>query len=354
MLKSSWCKWCAVVVTMVLIGVGISYSQPTVKRFDVGDRMQLGDISNDGRIVAFAGQCFRCPESFNHAFIYNTATDEIKKIQAVNGNGYSSTVTGPLDDGSGVPYYMVYSGDWGAQGRCPCSIFSYNTKTGARAEIKTGSYMPYGSMEVTRDGKQLYYVDWSRASRGLRGLDTATGQENFYVSFDNFVAFKFALSSDEKTAYVSGLDRSTNTIGIRITDLATKAVTASIGTDLQIGDTDFGMVAISANGSKLIVSEGVEGGSKVAVIDLGTRDVAVVDVGGGPFGVAVSPDGKTAYVGHMDSKDIWILDLTTTPVTVKSKIDAACDVVDLEISPDGQTLYAGCMEGNAILKITGF
>jgi hypothetical protein len=350
-------KWYTVVVLIALVGMGVVYSQPSVTKFGVDSRVQFGDISSDGKIVAFAGQCFRCPENYNHAFIYNTEKDEIKMITAVRGNNYETAVTGPLDDGAGGTYYMVYSGDFGADARCPCAIGSYNTKTGDIGIIELGSHSPQG-LEVTTDGKQIYYLDVNRATRALRGIDTATGQENYELTFENFVGWHINLSQDGKTAYVTGFVRGPGVVGVRVVDLATKTVTKSIDTDLTPGDTDFGNAAVSPDGTTMVVVDGPNNGFQAAVIDLTAGSVkGIVDVGASPAGVAISPDGKTAYVGSLDDQNISIIDLTANPPAVVRTLDLKgqnCDVVDLQISPDGKTLYAGCMQGNAILKIAGF
>ncbi|MEM4402549.1 MAG: YncE family protein [Candidatus Caldarchaeum sp.] len=348
-------RFYAVVVVLILVGIGVVYSQPAVTKFDVDSRVQFGDISSDGKIVTFASQCFRCPENYNGAFVMDTATDQIKFFTAVRGNNYETAVTGPLQAEDGSTYYMVYSGDFGPDARCPCIIGTYNTKTGDIGKIEIGSHSPQG-LEVTTDGKQIYYLDVARASRALRGIDTATGQENYELTFEGFVGWHINLSQDDKIAYVTGFVRQGAVVGVRVVDLAAKQVIASIDTDLGAGDTDFGAAAV--RGNTLVVVDGPNNGFQAAVVDLAAGSVkGLVDVGASPAGVAISPDESRAFVGSLDDQNISIIDLKADPPAVVGTIDLKgqnCDVVDLQISPDGNTLYAACMQGNAILKITGF
>lgn len=78
-------------------------------------------------------------------------------------------------------------------------------------------------------------------------------------------------------------------------------------------------VAVSSDGRKAYVSTGR--GHKVFVID--TRRNVVVrsfDVGERPWGVTLSPDGKTLFTANGPSNDVSIVDLATGTVSHKVKV----------------------------------
>lgn len=83
-------------------------------------------------------------------------------------------------------------------------------------------------------------------------------------------------------------------------------------------------------------------GNRVSVVDLDTNAVTgSIEVGYGPYGIAVSPDGSTVYVAA-EGGGISVIDANTD--TVKATIDMSATTIGL--SPDGSILYAtDCNEG---------
>ena len=89
--------------------------------------------------------------------------------------------------------------------------------------------------------------------------------------------------------------------------------------------------------------------STVNVIDLATN--AVVDVISdpsftGPFPVAVTPDGKTAYVGSFNSPyKVTIIDVASNAVT--GIVNGSFDIPEeIAITPNGKTAYVADSGGN--------
>ena len=61
-------------------------------------------------------------------------------------------------------------------------------------------------------------------------------------------------------------------------------------------------------------------GQKVFTIDTATNKVVgSVEVGRRPWGIALSPDGKTLYSANGPSNDISVVDVATNTVTKKIK-----------------------------------
>ncbi|PYV34634.1 MAG: hypothetical protein DMG09_20855, partial [Acidobacteria bacterium] len=62
-------------------------------------------------------------------------------------------------------------------------------------------------------------------------------------------------------------------------------------------------------------------GKKVFVIDTSTdRAIASFEAGERPWGLAVSPDGKTLYTANGPSNDVSVVDLPTQRVIKKIKV----------------------------------
>ncbi|MBI1741786.1 YncE family protein [Candidatus Acetothermia bacterium] len=208
-------------------------------------------------------------------------------------------------------------------------------------------------LRVTRDGKELYYTDYKAGT--LFGVDTASGQKNFELALPSFAAFKVALSADGNTAYVTGAVRGKSVYGVRVVDLAGKKIATSIDTELSYGGSDIAETtsAVSKDGKTLVISEANDGGNKASVVDLaGGKVTATVELGSTPIGVAIAPDGKTAYVGGFEDEVVFVIDLGSNAVKGKIELKTTCGVYDLKISPDGKTLYAACQKGaGGVIKI---
>ncbi|WP_158264984.1 c-type cytochrome [Blastopirellula marina] len=95
------------------------------------------------------------------------------------------------------------------------------------------------------------------------------------------------------------------------------------------------------DGQHLIVSDTFGGEIRVFEVAQGTlRLAATIDVGYQPTGIAVSPDGKTAYVGLVATGEVAQLDLVAGKLTRKLEVGKWPRY--LAISPDGTRLAVGC------------
>jgi YVTN family beta-propeller protein len=109
----------------------------------------------------------------------------------------------------------------------------------------------------------------------------------------------------------------------------------------------FAVACLLGNGQSLaqnayITNTGSNTGSySVSVIDTTTNTViATIPVGTTPFGVAVSPDGSTAYVTNVNSNSVSVID--TASNTVRTTIAAVgVQPFGLASTPDGTRVYVG-------------
>ena len=136
-------------------------------------------------------------------------------------------------------------------------------------------------------------------------------------------------SQDGKKAYVSNGGDAT----LSVIDTTKLEVTKTIP---KVGKGAMGMVR-SRDGKRLIVTGGGE--NKVSIVDTG-RDAVVKDLvhGKDAHGVALTPDGKHAWVPNRLSGDISIIDVTAGELV--ATIPNVGDKTDIiAISPDGMRAF---------------
>src|SRR5215831_15920422 len=131
---------------------------------------------------------------------------------------------------------------------------------------------------------------------------------------------------------------------VSIFDTATNTVVkkVSVGVDSTVG------VAITPDGKIAYVSD--RGARNVGVIDIATgvlviytatnKVVASVKVGDTPAGVAITPDGKRAYVANLGARSVSVVD--TPSNTVLATVEVEPSPQQIAITPDGKSAYVTC------------
>jgi YVTN family beta-propeller protein len=113
------------------------------------------------------------------------------------------------------------------------------------------------------------------------------------------------------------------------------ATNKPIGTPIAVGDRPES-VAITPDGKYAYVTN--YGGNSVSVIETGLRrNVGTIEVGEGPIGIAITPDGKYAYVTARGGNEVAVLS-TATKKVVKS-IPTGIEPTGVAISPTGKFAY---------------
>ncbi|MEX0645060.1 MAG: hypothetical protein WD076_07105 [Parvularculaceae bacterium] len=106
----------------------------------------------------------------------------------------------------------------------------------------------------------------------------------------------------------------------------------------------------------LLVS--INGDAKVSLIDLSTqRVIADFPVDVGPHEIAVSPDGRFAYVaiagagpGGVSGSSVNVLDLIGRKTA--ARFNGVCERPhDVRVSTDGQTIFVACAPAQAVLEL---
>jgi YVTN family beta-propeller protein len=137
-----------------------------------------------------------------------------------------------------------------------------------------------------------------------------------------------ALTNDGRTAYVSG-DGSSS---VDVIDTATDKVVKTI----EVGKTPNG-IALTPDNRLLVVT--VYGEDRVALIDTSTQSVVSTIPVAKPHTVAVSPDGKTAYVTVQQPGQFALALLDLSKRTIARSLPLDKTPRDGEFSFDGKVFY---------------
>jgi YVTN family beta-propeller protein len=126
-----------------------------------------------------------------------------------------------------------------------------------------------------------------------------------------------------------------------VIDTATNTEVATIPV---VGVGVFG-VAITPDGKHAYVAN--QGSNNVSVIDTASNTVVgpPIPVGNGPFGVAITPDGKHVYVANGNTTNVSVID-TASNTVVGTPIPVGISPSGIAITPDGQHVYVANASNN--------
>jgi serine/threonine-protein kinase len=189
------------------------------------------------------------------------------------------------------------------------------------------------NVALTADGKRLFATN--RDDDTVSVVDTAKAEvvQTMQVS-DGGGPEGIAVTPDGRSTFV--VDNAA--AAVDVIDNATGAVRRTI--PVSVSPTD---VAVSADGKAAYVTT-TDGG---ALIALGTRGVdKAVSVDGAAQSLALSVDGRTAYV--TDSVGNCLLVVDTAGFTVTRRIPVGSTPDGVALSPDGRTAYVVDIEDDAL------
>jgi YVTN family beta-propeller protein len=121
-----------------------------------------------------------------------------------------------------------------------------------------------------------------------------------------------------------------------------------VGTRIPVGNDPFA-IAITPDGKHAYVTNSVS--NNVSVIDTATNTVeaATLAVGTNPTAVAVTPDGKHAYVANLGSNSVSVIDAASNTVVATIPVGNAPDAV--AVTPDGKHAYVANSNSNNVSVI---
>ena len=211
--------------------------------------------------------------------------------------------------------------------------------------IKAGKYA--GPIAITPDD-QTAYVAYLMANK-VTPFDLARGTTGTPIKVTQPRAI--AITPDGRTMYVLS--------GTSVADSGAKAqgsvipitlATGQAGQPIPVGEHPVTM-AMSADGKRLLVANSEQGSvhdGSVTVIDTTTNTAGKPLATGqvSPAGFAFAPDGQTAYAVNSDAGALVPIDLATQtlgkPITVgvvKQPSGPSADPLSVAITPDGKTAY---------------
>ncbi|WP_162465068.1 Ig-like domain-containing protein [Mycolicibacterium sp. CBMA 335] len=173
-------------------------------------------------------------------------------------------------------------------------------------------------------------------------INTATNTvvNTFPVVASNVGGDGIAVSPDGSRLYIATGNAANPTTGagtVSVINTATDSVIASV----SVGPEPFG-IAITPNGSTAYV---INTPGSVSVINTATNTVTnTITVSGQPLGVAANPNGATVYVAT--SAGISVINTATNTVTATVPANGAFGVA---VSPNGHTVYLATSGGVEVI-----
>ncbi len=208
------------------------------------------------------------------------------------------------------------------------------------AENKLVKTLPGGSdpeqFAVSADSQKLYIANEDTAQ--LTVVDTATGEVVRTIAVGTEPE-GVAMSPDGKTVFVTS---ETNN-RVDVVDTASNALLGSIDVGLRPR-----AIAVSRDGQRALVT--LEDAASVSLVDPAARKVLkTVKLPGDkirPMGVALSPDGKVAYVTTGRGKRLFALDLDTC--FERWSVEVGDRPWGVAVSPDGAKVYTANGSSNDV------
>lgn len=178
-------------------------------------------------------------------------------------------------------------------------------------------------------------------------------------------AFGMAMTPNGRLLLVAGY---TATVVLSVPALEAGSKPAVVGVLSDAGAGQF-EVAVSADGRFAFVTDETSRGLSVfnltAALEHGfsARGVAVgiVPLASGAVGIAMSPDGQQLYVTTFGSYgphgQLWLIDASraengATGAAVLRHVAAGCQPVRVAVSPDGRTVWVTALQSNALLAFS--
>jgi YVTN family beta-propeller protein len=173
------------------------------------------------------------------------------------------------------------------------------------------------------DGKVALVVNAGQGVQSLQVVSAYDGKVLQTIEYKSpealFVGAAF--SPDGRKAYVSAGGnnkiRTFDVAGDRLTETAPIALptTNPAGVKVNLYPAD---LALTPDGRRLVVADSVA--DAATVVDLSTGASQTVGVGHAPYGVAVSADGKSAYVTNQGGTTVSVLDLAGAAPVVRATV----------------------------------
>ena len=197
------------------------------------------------------------------------------------------------------------------------------------------------AVAITPDGKTAYVVNGNSGSPTVTPIATATNTAGRPIPVGSDPC-DIAITPDGKTVYV------VNSFSDTVTPIATATNTA--GPPIRVGHAP-DAIAITPDGKTAYVATvnygspsrparpgaGYPSGSVTPIATATNTAGPPIPAGNLPIAMAITPDGKTAYVANFNSGSVT--PIATTTNTAGPPIRTGSNPFDIAVTPDGKTAY---------------
>jgi YVTN family beta-propeller protein len=261
----------------------------------------------------------------------STATNKALAPVSIGGTGAQYIAITP----NGLTVYVVTIG-------CPCpedvlpTLTAISAATNRRLKTITlpGSPGSIGGIAVAPGGRTAYILDTDQ----ILTVRTATSTLGAPINLDTRVpadASAITFAPDGRLAYVADLNSSTVSVISTVTNKLVRTINVGLGP---------ASIAIAPDGRALYVVNALA--DTVSVISTATNAVVkTIRVGSFPCCLAITPDGRTAFLINQLSGTVSAISTATDTVI---KTITASDASQIAITPNGKTAYVTTADGTVI------
>lgn len=205
-------------------------------------------------------------------------------------------------------------------------VVDANTGQQVAPPISTGAESGPYTLAISPDGRTVWVLNYDSGT--LVSIDTATNQVVGAPIIVPKSSYNVAITPDGTRAYLANY----NVNGVVAVDLQARQV---IGAPIVTGEGADG-VSITPDGTRVYVSNSTKG--TISVIDTATNQVVggPITLGPGLYYSAITPDGRTLLVSDTN-KSVWTLDIPTG--AVGPTLPVGNDPSGIAVSPDGRRAY---------------
>lgn len=210
----------------------------------------------------------------------------------------------------------------------------------SRIELPQAGLYPggYSRVRVSGDGRSAWLVN---DALYIASVDLVAGTSS-RITLD-MRPNDVAPSLDGRTVYVLGCKQFCTTGTIEAIDVASQTVTATI----DVGPGPYGL-ALSSDGQRAYSVN--LGGPSLSVVDVAQRAVhATLSVGVQPTGLAVAPDGARVYVSSNRTGALTVV--SGDGRAVLATVQLAGDARDVVVGRDGRHAYVSTSAPNAVVVL---
>jgi YVTN family beta-propeller protein len=300
-----------------------------------GGRVRLYDITTGSQTANLAVAAAPLavdlhPDGSTAVVSHESGVRAISVIDVVNGTVLNSISTGALDLTGQI--IRITPDKSHAIAAISNNVIFVNLTTGlTTATLSTGTV---GDIELSFDGQYAFVSNFNS-----RLIDIAT---QTVVDTLSVAATADAAASPVEHRMVGLNNRFREDIHLYDTNGASGFVEAVVLSGEPAEGDAPRTVAVSPDGMTAVVANNTS--RNVSILDLTTSSVrAWVDTGDRPLGVAITPDGTHAVVCNGDADTVSIIDLATDIRVANLSVPGR--PAEVAISPDSQTAYVTSISG---------